>query len=89
MVFALAKRPGWRRPLAVLLSSVLGLSSVVLANLAMVLAGHCSETQATYVLELHAFGRYWALIQEYIMFVSVSLSFFGFFLGLMLDKRRT
>jgi len=83
-------RPQWRRPLAGFLASLLGLSTVVLANAAIVLAGHYSDEQATYVLELRWLERDWTLIQEYIMFLSVPLSFLGFFIGLALDRwRRT
>jgi len=81
-------RPQWRRPLAGFLSSLLGLSSVVIANAVIVLAGHYSDAQATYVLELHWLERHWVLMQEYIMFLSVPLSFVGFFVGLALDKGR-
>jgi Na+/proline symporter len=80
--------PRWRRPLAGFLSSLLGLSSVVLANAVMVLAGAYSEARSTYVLELQLFGRHWVLIQEYIMFASVPLSLLGFFAGLLIDGRR-
>jgi len=80
--------PSWRRPLAGFLASLFGLSTVILANAAIVLAGHYSEVQATYVLELQLFDRDWTLIQEYIMFLSVPLSLLGFFLGLALDKER-
>jgi len=80
--------PAWRRPLAGFLASLLGLSTVAVGNAAIVLAGHYSDAQATYVLEWQGFDRDWALIQEYIMFFSVPLSFLGFFLGLALDKGR-
>jgi len=80
--------PAWRRPLAGFLSSILGLSTVIIANAIIVLVGHYSETKATYVLEVHFFDRNWTLLQEYIMFLSVPLSLLGFFLGLILDKRR-
>jgi len=81
-------RPQWRRPLAGFLASLLGLSTVVVANATIVLAGHYSDEQATYVWELQWLDHHWSLMQEYIMFLSVPLSFLGFFIGLALDRRR-
>ena len=80
--------PGWRRPLAGALSSILGLAAIVAANALIVLAGDYVEAEETYVLTLYVAGAPREILQEYAMLFSVPVSLLGFGLGLALDRGR-
>ncbi len=80
--------PAWRRPLAGLLSSVLGLVSVVAVNAVIVFAGRYVEAEETYVLTLSIGGEPREILQEHAMLFSVPVSLLGFALGLVLDRGR-
>jgi Na+/proline symporter len=81
--------PAWRRPLAGLLSSVLGLTSTMLVNAVIVLGGSYVDEEETFVLSVDAWGTSFEILQEYTMFLTVPLSLVGFVLGLALDRRRS
>jgi len=80
--------PAWRVPLAGLLSTSLGLSAVLVLNLAIVLAGFYDDNRETYVLTLQFAGVRWDLLQEFVMLFSVPASVAGFVIGLVIDRRR-
>lgn len=78
--------PSWRRPLAGLLSSALGLAAVVIVNALIVFAGSYVDAEETYVLTVRFAGQSHEILQEYAMYFSVPVSLGGFFLGLILDR---
>ena len=78
--------PSWRRPLAGLLSSALGLAAVVIVNALIVFAGSYVDAEETYVLTVRFAGQSHEILQEYAMYFSVPVSVGGFFLGLILDR---
>jgi SSS family solute:Na+ symporter len=78
--------PAWRVPLAGFLSSLLGLTAVVGANLAVVLGGDYLDTAETHVLTVSVAGRSFAILQEYTMLFSLPVSVFGFFAGLLIHR---
>ncbi len=79
--------PCWRRPLAGVLSSTLGLASVFAINAAIVLLGAFVEADDTFVLTVYWGETPLEVWQEYAMFFSLPISLFGFLLGLVLDRR--
>jgi SSS family solute:Na+ symporter len=78
--------PRWRRPLAGLLSSSLGLVSIVAINAAIVFGGEYVEAEETFVLTLQLAGASREILQEYAMLLSVPISLLGFLVGLALDR---
>jgi SSS family solute:Na+ symporter len=78
--------PAWRRPLAGLLSSTLGLFAVVAINVVIVFAGGYVEAEETYVLTLQIGSARYEILQEYAMLFSVPVSLLGFVLGLVFDR---
>ena len=80
--------PAWRRPRAGLLASLFGLTSTLLANGVIVLAGEYIEEEETFVLSFDLAGHSISILQEYAMFFTLPLSLVGFLLGLVLDRSR-
>jgi SSS family solute:Na+ symporter len=78
----------WRRPLAGLLATGLGLASTLILNAFIMLKGVYVEEEETFVWTLSALGGSWEILQEYAMFFTVPVSLLGFVAGLALDRVR-
>jgi SSS family solute:Na+ symporter len=78
----------WRRPLAGLLATGLGLASTLILNAFIMLKGVYVEEEETFVWTLSALGGSWEILQEYAMFFTVPVSLLGFVAGLVLDRVR-
>jgi len=74
--------PKFRKPLAGLLSAGLGLSSTVLLNVYIMMTGTFDIVEETYIVQWFGID----FLQEFIMYITVPVSLFGFFIGLSLDK---
>ena len=74
--------PKFRKPLAGLLSAGLGLSSTVLLNVYIMMTGTFDIVEETYIVQWFGID----FLQEFIMYITVPISLFGFFIGLSLDK---
>ena len=74
--------PKFRKPLAGLLSAGLGLSSTVLLNVYIMMTGTFDIVEETYIVQWFGID----FLQEFIMYITVPISLFGFFIGLALDK---
>ena len=74
--------PKFRKPLAGLLSAGLGLSSTVLLNVYIMMTGTFDIVEETYIVQWFGID----FLQEFIMYITVPVSLFGFFIGLALDK---
>ncbi|SVA64184.1 uncharacterized protein METZ01_LOCUS117038 [marine metagenome] len=74
--------PKFRKPLAGLLSAGLGLSSTVLLNVYIMMTGTFDIVEETYIVQWFGID----FLQEFIMYITVPISLFGFFIGLVLDK---
>ncbi len=78
--------PGWRVPLAGMLSSATGLASVVVLNSAIVFGGAYVDALETYVLVVDVAGMQWTVLQEYVMLFSVPASLIALLAGLIIHK---
>jgi len=78
--------PGWRVPLAGMLSSATGLASVVVLNSAIVFGGEYVDALETYVLVVDVAGMQWTVLQEYVMLFSVPASLIALLAGLIIHK---
>ena len=75
--------PGFRKPLAGFISSGAGLLSTVVLNIYIMATGTFNTEEETYIV--HWFGiDFW---QEFVMYISVPISFIGFFIGLAISKK--
>jgi len=74
--------PKFRKPLAGLLSAGLGLSSTILLNVYIMMTGTLDIVEETYIVQWFGID----FLQEFIMYITVPISLFGFFIGLALDK---
>ena len=74
--------PKFRKPLAGLLSAGLGLSSTILLNVYIMMTGTFDIVEETYIVQWFGID----FLQEFIMYITVPISLFGFFIGLALDK---
>ena len=74
--------PKFRKPLAGLLSAGLGLSSTVLLNVYIMMTGTFDIVEETYIVQWFGID----FLQEFIMYITVPISLFGFFIGLAIDK---
>ena len=74
--------PSLRKRLAGILSSSFGLSSTLILNIYIMVNGVFDPIEETYIYQ---FGN-WEILQEYIMYFTVPFSFFGFFLGILIEK---
>ena len=74
--------PRFRKPLAGFISSGAGLLSTVVLNIYIMTTGTFNTEEETYIV--HWFGiDFW---QEFVMYISVPISFVGFFIGLAINK---
>ena len=73
-----------RKRLAGILSSSFGLLSTLILNVYIMVQGTFDISEETYILHIGG----WEIIQEYIMYFTVPFSFFGFWLGLLIEKRK-
>jgi SSS family solute:Na+ symporter len=71
-----------RKRLAGILSSSFGLSSTLILNIYIMVQGTFDPVEETYILH---FGS-WEILQEYVMYFTVPFSFFGFLLGILIEK---
>ena len=74
--------PSLRKRLAGILSSSFGLSSTLILNIYIMINGVFDPIEETYIYQV---GN-WEILQEYIMYFTVPFSFFGFFLGILIEK---
>ena len=74
--------PSLRKKLAGILSSSFGLLSTLILNIYIMIQGTFDPVEETYILH---FGS-WEILQEYVMYFTVPFSFFGFLLGILIEK---
>ena len=74
--------PSFRRPLAGLLSSGVGLISTVSLNIIIMTTGTFDPVEETYIVQW--FGM--DFLQEFIMYITVPLSLAAFIGGLIMDR---
>ena len=74
--------PSFRKPLAGLLSSGLGLLSTVILNIVIMTTGAFDPVEETYIVQWFGID----FLQEFVMYLTVPISLLGFFAGLGLDK---
>ena len=73
----------FRRPLAGLISSSAGLLTTVILNIYIMTMGKFDIEEETYIVQWFGID----FIQEFVMYITVPISFIGFFIGYLLDKR--
>ena len=73
----------FRRPLAGLISSSSGLLTTVILNIYIMTMGKFDIEEETYIVQWFGID----FIQEFVMYITVPISFIGFFIGYVLDKR--
>lgn len=76
--------PKVHKPLAGLLSTGLGLISTVILNIYIMTQGTFVEAEETYVLHIGS----WEIFQEYLMYITLPISFMGFILGVIFGKEK-
>ena len=74
--------PGFRKPLAGFISSGAGLLSTVILNIYIMTMGTFNTAEETYIVQWFGID-FW---QEFVMYISVPISFIGFFIGLAMNK---
>ncbi len=74
--------PGFRKPLAGFISSGAGLLSTVILNIYIMTMGTFNTVEETYIVQWFGID-FW---QEFVMYISVPISFIGFFIGLAMNK---
>jgi len=74
--------PRFRKALAGFLSAGLGLASTVILNIYIMMTGTFDVLEETYIIQWFGID----FLQEFIMYITVSISLLGFFIGLILDK---
>ena len=74
--------PSLRKKLAGILSSSFGLLSTLILNIYIMVQGTFDPAEETYILH---FGSC-EVLQEYVMYFTVPFSFFGFLLGILIEK---
>ena len=77
--------PSLRKKLAGILSSSFGLFSTLILNIYIMVQGTFDIAEETYILH---FGG-WEIMQEYVMYFTVPFSFFGFWLGILIEKDKS
>ena len=70
-------------PLAGLISSSAGLLTTVILNIYIMTMGKFDIEEETYIVQWFGID----FIQEFVMYITVPISFIGFFIGYLLDKR--
>jgi SSS family solute:Na+ symporter len=73
-----------RKRLAGILSSSFGLLSTLILNIYIMVQGTFDISEETYILHVGELE----IMQEYIMYFTVPFSFFGFWLGILIEKRK-
>ena len=73
----------FRTPLAGFISSGAGLLSTVMLNIYIMTTGTFDIEEETYIVQWFGID----FLQEFVMYITVPISFMGFFLGYVLDKR--
>ena len=66
------------------LSSSFGLLSTLILNIYIMIYGTFDPSEETYIL---SYGN-WEILQEYVMYFTVPFSFFGFWLGILIEKNK-
>ena len=74
--------PSFRKPLAGFLSAGLGLLSTIILNIYIMMTGTFDTVEETYIVEWFGIN----FLQEFIMYITVPISFMGFFIGLVMDR---
>ena len=73
----------FRKPLAGFISSASGLLSTIMLNIYIMTMGIFDPSEETYIVQWFGID----FLQEFVMYITVPISFIGFFLGLLIDKR--
>ena len=74
--------PSFRKPLAGFLSAGLGLLSTIILNVYIMMTGTFDTLEETYIVQWFGID----FLQEFIMYITVPISFMGFFIGLVIDR---
>ena len=74
--------PSFRKPLAGFLSAGLGLLSTIILNIYIMMTGTFDTLEETYIVQWFGID----FLQEFIMYITVPISFMGFFIGLVMDR---
>ena len=74
--------PSFRKPLAGFLSAGLGLLSTIILNIYIMITGTFDTVEETYIVQWFGID----FLQEFIMYITVPISFMGFFIGLVIDR---
>jgi len=74
--------PSFRKPLAGFLSAGLGLLSTIILNIYIMMTGTFDTVEETYIVQWFGID----FLQEFVMYITVPISFMGFFIGLVMDK---
>ena len=77
--------PLFRKRLAGILSSSFGLLSTLILNIYIMVQGVFDVSEETYIIY---FGD-WEIMQEYVMYFTLPFSFFGFWLGIIIEKDKS
>ena len=73
----------FRKPLAGFISSASGLLSTIMLNIYIMTMGIFDSSEETYIVQWFGID----FLQEFVMYITVPISFIGFFVGLLIDKR--
>ena len=76
--------PMFRKPLAGFISSGSGLLSTVILNIYIMTMGSFNVSEETYVVQFFGID----FLQEFVMYISLPISFIGFFIGLFISKKK-
>ena len=74
--------PSFRKPLAGFLSAGLGLLSTLILNIYIMMTGTFDTVEETYIVQWFGID----FLQEFVMYITVPISFMGFFIGLVMDR---
>ena len=74
--------PSFRKPLAGFLSAGLGLLSTIILNIYIMMTGTFDTLEETYIVQWFGID----FLQEFVMYITVPISFMCFFIGLVMDR---
>ena len=74
--------PSFRKPLSGFLSAGLGLLSTIILNIYIMITGTFDTVEETYIVQWFGID----FLQEFVMYITVPISFMGFFIGLVMDR---
>ena len=74
--------PSFRKSLAGFLSAGLGLLSTIILNIYIMMTGTFDIVEETYIVQWFGID----FLQEFVMYITVPISFMGFFIGLVMDR---